>query len=72
MAGFSELDIFGEANTVDSLAGGDILKWNQIEELPYYQVFTKLYLDKVRNKVEKKYSEIMRHKYESELKYKRK
>ncbi len=41
-AGISELDALGAINTVDLLAQGDILKWNQIRALPYGQVFEKL------------------------------
>lgn len=41
-AGISELDALGAINTIDVLAQGDILKWNQIRALPYGQVFEKL------------------------------
>lgn len=33
---------FGPLNVIDSLAGGDIEKWERIEQLPYLTVFTKL------------------------------
>lgn len=45
--GSEKLKIFGVFNTLDSLAGGDILKWNQINELPYGEVFTKLLMNKI-------------------------
>ncbi|WP_418513717.1 hypothetical protein [Corallibacter sp.] len=47
--GSERLQKFGIYNTLESLSGGDILKWNQIMELPYSDVFMKLLLDKTNN-----------------------
>lgn len=37
---------FGSLNIIDSLAGGDITKWSEIEKMPYMTVFTKLKMNK--------------------------
>lgn len=44
---------FGILNTIDSLAGGDLLKWKEIQELPYMTVFTKLMMEKTRSEIMK-------------------
>lgn len=49
----SGLDKFKEINIVDSLAGGDILKWNDIQELPYFDVFIKMLMIQEKNKIER-------------------
>jgi len=58
-AGVRELDEFGELNVIDSLSGGDILKWEQVEKLPYYKVFDKLKKNIVESRINKKYNEII-------------
>lgn len=42
---------FGIYNTVDRLAKGDILKWDEVFKLPYIKVFTKLRIDKENNDI---------------------
>ncbi|MGQ2984866.1 hypothetical protein [Flavobacterium sp.] len=42
---------FGIVNTIDNLAGGDILKWKAIQELPFMEVFTKLVMDKTKGDI---------------------
>lgn len=49
----SGLDKFKEINIVDSLAGGDILKWNDIQDLPYFDVFIKMLMIQEKNKIDK-------------------
>lgn len=49
----SGLDKFKEINIVDSLANGDILKWNYIQELPYFDVFIKMLMIQEKNKIDK-------------------
>lgn len=49
----SGLDKFKEINIVDSLAGGDILKWESIQDLPYFDVFIKMLMIQEKNKIEK-------------------
>lgn len=51
---------FGVLNTIDSLANGDLLKWDEIEKLPYLTVFTKLKMDKEKNKIQKEVSELQK------------
>lgn len=53
-AGINELDQFGIKNTLDNLAGGDILKYDSIRQLPYHEVFDKQYMETIKKKVEKK------------------
>lgn len=58
-AGVQELNQLGEINTIDSLAGGDILKWELVEQLPYHKVFDKLLKNLIENRVNKKYHKII-------------
>lgn len=46
--GSKRLSKFGLYNILDSLADGDILKYQSILELPYSDVFTKLLMNKTR------------------------
>jgi hypothetical protein len=55
-AGIDQLNKFGIFAAVDSLAQGNPLKYEQIYELPYSTVFTKLWLDTERAKFEKRLS----------------
>lgn len=51
---------FGVLNTIDSLANGDILKWEQIQKLPYLTVLSKLIMDNLKNKIQKEISELQK------------
>jgi hypothetical protein len=53
-AGIESLSKFGRMATVDTLAGGDLLKHNQIIEMPYSRVFTKMYLESEKAKYQRK------------------
>ena len=53
-AGIESLHKFGRMATVDTLAGGDLLKHNQIIEMPYSRVFTKMYLESEKAKYQRK------------------
>ncbi len=46
--GSKRLSKMGAIATIDSLAGGDILKWQKVIELPYITVFNKLRLDRIK------------------------
>lgn len=59
VAGINNLDVFGYLNVVDTLAGGDILKWEQILELPYNNVLDKLIKNNIENKIQKNYQKII-------------
>lgn len=58
-AGIDKLNVFGELNVIDSLAGGDILKHEGIKALPYYSVFDKLRKDSVKREINKNYNKII-------------
>lgn len=40
-AGIEELDVLGDDNLIDSLAGGDVAKWEEIRNIPYDIIFRK-------------------------------
>jgi hypothetical protein len=61
-AGIKELDVLGDINTIDSLAGGDILKWESIRDLPYSEVFNKLLKNTIEARINKKLVEINKQK----------
>lgn len=58
-AGIHQLNEFGDMVTIDALAKGDILKYDEIKALPYYKVYEKLKLDKVNRDIEKRYQKIL-------------
>lgn len=64
-AGLSNLNKFGRLSSIDALAGGDILKHNQIIELPYSRVFTKLFLEHEKAKYQRTLIKIKNRKYDS-------
>lgn len=47
------MGVFGPLNVIDSLAGGDITKWEMIENMPYLTVFSKLYMETVKSDIER-------------------
>jgi len=51
-AGIKRLEVLGEINVIDSLAGGDILKWACVKALPYSEVFDKLLKMKIEYEVQ--------------------
>ena len=53
---------FGVLNVIDSLAKEDILRWEEIEKLPYLTVFTKLMMDNEKQKISNEISELQRKK----------
>lgn len=53
---------FGVLNVIDSLAKEDILRWTEIEKLPYMTVFTKLMMDNEKNKIQAEIVELQRKK----------
>lgn len=57
-AGIKELDVLGNVNTIDNLAGGDVLKWNDIRKLPYNEVFNKLLKNTIESRINKRLVEI--------------
>lgn len=57
-AGIKDLEAFGEINTLDALAGGDITKWPLIKKVPYHDAFDKLRKNLIESEIQKRYNEI--------------
>ena len=58
-AGASSLERFSELGVIDFLAGGDILKYEQIESLPYNTVYYTLLYKTMKKNVEARMLKIM-------------
>lgn len=58
-AGIDRLNEFGVLNTIHDLAGKDILKHKEIEEIPYFEVYQVLKMQKISSEIEKNYNKIM-------------
>ena len=56
-AGIRDLDILGDIASIDNLAGGDILKWDEIVELPYSMIFNKQLKNTIEHRISKKMNE---------------
>lgn len=56
-AGVEELSQFGYANNLDMIAGGDVLKYDDILMKPYAVIFRKLYMEQVKQEIQQKYLE---------------
>ena len=61
-SGLQRLNDFGELVTIDALAKGNVLKYAEIQALPYFKVYEKLKLDKVNREIEKNYQKILEEK----------
>lgn len=46
LAGIKRFEKYGINNTIDALAGGDMLKWEEVLLMPYGVVFMKLRMNK--------------------------
>lgn len=53
---------FGILNIIDALANNDVLKWQEIQDLPYMTVLTKMIMDKEKNKIQSEIQELQRKK----------
>ena len=53
-AGIKDLDVLGITNTIDMLAGGDVTKWAEVEQLPYSVCFEKQLKSTIEKRIEKK------------------
>lgn len=67
-AGIETFAPFGYINTVNSLAGGDLDRWNIIMAMPYEKMLTKLLLNQVEAAYQKKYNDALRIQREQENK----
>lgn len=64
-AGIEMFDVFGVNNTIDALAGGDILKYADVLKMDYNTVFLKLKRSKLEGIYHKNYQKIMEEKSKS-------
>jgi hypothetical protein len=58
-AGIKQFEPFKYINTINALSNGDITKWDDIINLPYDRVLTKLLLNKTEAAYQKRYSELL-------------
>jgi hypothetical protein len=56
-AGVERMNVFGHLNVIDSIAGGDPLKWEAVRKLPYHVIFDKQYKSTIENDIQKKLME---------------
>ncbi|MFD2145485.1 hypothetical protein [Mucilaginibacter antarcticus] len=59
-AGIQSFQNFKYINTVNALAGGDITKWDEILNMPYDRVLTKLLLNKTEAEYQRRYAELLK------------
>ena len=59
MAGIQAFERFKYINTVNALAGGDVTKWEEILNLPYDRVLTKLLLNKTEAEYQNRYADLL-------------
>ncbi len=57
-AGIEVFSKYGPVNTLETLAGGDVLRWEEVKGLSYDTVYIKQLLNKDRREFEKKYREL--------------
>jgi hypothetical protein len=58
-AGAEQLQPFNDLATIDTMAQGDVLRYEQIESLPYNVVFYSLYYKTIRQNVENRLQQII-------------
>ena len=58
-AGIDKINSFGDFSLIDSVALGDVLKYDQVLGLEYYVILNKLSLEVEKNKFEKRYRKIL-------------
>lgn len=56
-AGIERMNIFGELNIINTLANGDLLKYEKVKQIPYEDVFNKLLMDKIESEINKEYAD---------------
>ncbi len=52
-------DVYGDVNVLESLSGGDVLKWDAIKATRYDDIFVKLCLNKTAKEYQKRYAAAM-------------
>lgn len=58
-AGVKELEQFGDLPMIDSLAGGDILRYNDIEKLNYLEVHYILWYRAIQTNIQNRFQKLM-------------
>lgn len=58
-AGVKELERFGDLPMIDSLAGGDILRYNDIEKLNYLEVHYILWYRAIQTNIQNRFQKLM-------------
>lgn len=58
-AGIAMFNVLGDFNTIDEIAGGDVLKHDAVLMLDYTTIFQKLLKNNLTTKFEKNYSDIL-------------
>jgi hypothetical protein len=61
-AGVKELEMFGDLPMIDNLAGGDILRYNDIEELNYLEVHYILWYRAKQTNIQNRFQKLMANK----------
>ncbi|HET8838051.1 MAG TPA: hypothetical protein VFM82_03565 [Flavobacteriaceae bacterium] len=61
-AGIETLNELGETNLIDTLANGDVLKWEEIKKMPYHVIFDKQRKMKLEADIQKNLARIQRDK----------
>lgn len=60
--GSKRLSVMGVLPMIDNLAGGDVLKYEQILDMPYMTIFNKLRLERIQRDIERDMSKVKTHK----------
>lgn len=61
-AGIKELEMFGDLPLIDNLAGGDVLKYNDIEGLNYLEVHYILWYRAMQQNIQQRFQKLMTNK----------
>lgn len=61
-AGIKELDVLGDISLIDSLAQGDVLRWEAVRQLPYATVFDKQLKMVIEGRINKRLAELNKQK----------
>ena len=58
-AGIQSFDLYGAANVLETLSGGDVLKWEDVKGLSYDTVYVKLLMNRDKREYEKNYRRLI-------------
>ncbi len=57
-AGIEEFDQLDDVPAIDSMAGGDLEKWDEVLEMPYGKIMRKMLLNKIQNEYNERYMKL--------------